>query len=357
MQISRIVRPSARTLGAGLLFAFVLSAHAVVYAPGLLQATFTTGQEDRTSNISSAPASTSAYAAGTIMANTTGSAKDWNESTWKWDGNTVFGYLGEMWMESGTTYTFGKSVDDWTYVKINGEVFLDNNTWNGFKTCDYTPTATGWVPVEFRFGNGGGGAGVSQNAKYGFAYNTADNKSWDDFKPANAPWKPVLDPGDCSLLRAVYSQTDGYMTVGNVVVDGADLVVTASFAGLAGPGTLTAFYGPGDGGQASNSWDHCATVTTVPAGNTAVAQYRLAGAGTAAFVAFRLSATIPTSMPIQQWTDTFDLVPVTQAPAFKLSADSRSRIAGLYRGNVRTVDFCPDSLFPVTFIGSFVAFR
>ena len=69
--------------------------------------------------------------------------------------------------------------------------------------------------------------GVSQSAKYGFAYNTEGNKSWDVFKPANAPWKPVLDPGDGSLLRAVYSQTDDYMTIEDVAVDGADLVVTA----------------------------------------------------------------------------------------------------------------------------------
>ena len=258
MSERRFSLPSLRPFAAILSLSLALSSYAAVYAPGLLQAKFTTGQEDRTNDIASA--TSTAYAAGTIMANTTGSAKDWDETSWAWAGNTSFGYLGEMWMEAGTTYTFGKQLDDWVYVKINGEVLLDNNSWNTFSTCDYTPTATGWVPVEFRFGNGGGGAGVSQSAKYGFAYNTEGNKSWDVFKPANAPWKPVLDPGDGSLLRAVYSQTDDYMTIEDVAVDGADLVVTASFAGLAGPGTLTAFYGPGDGGTASNGWDHCATV-------------------------------------------------------------------------------------------------
>ncbi len=314
MSERRFSLPSLRPFAAILSLSLALSSYAAVYAPGLLQAKFTTGQEDRTNDIASA--TSTAYAAGTIMANTTGSAKDWDETSWAWAGNTSFGYLGEMWMEAGTTYTFGKQLDDWVYVKINGEVLLDNNSWNTFSTCDYTPTATGWVPVEFRFGNGGGGAGVSQSAKYGFAYNTEGNKSWDVFKPANAPWKPVLDPGDGSLLRAVYSQTDDYMTIEDVAVDGADLVVTASFAGLAGPGTLTAFYGPGDGGTASNGWDHCATVAAVAAGDTAADQYRIAGAGSAAFIALRLSTTVGTSTPIQQWTTTFSLAP--DAPAFKL---------------------------------------
>ena len=314
MSERRFSLPSLRPFAAILSLSLALSSHAAVYAPGLLQAKFTTGQEDRTNDIASA--TSTAYAAGTIMANTTGAAKDWDGTSWAWSGNSSFGYLGEMWMESGTTYTFGKSVDDWTYVKINGEVLLDNSTWNGFNTCDYTPTATGWVPVEFRFGNGGGGAGVSQSAKYGFAYNTEGNKSWDAFKPANAPWKPVLDPGDCSLLRVIYPQMNDVMKIENVAVDGADLVITASFAGLTGSGTLTAYYGPGDGGQTPNSWDHCATVATVSAGDTAATPYRLAGAGAAAFISFRLSAQVGTAMPIQQWTDTYSLAP--DAPAFKL---------------------------------------
>ena len=124
MSERRFSLPSLRPFAAILSLSLALSSYAAVYAPGLLQAKFTTGQEDRTNDIASA--TSTAYAAGTIMANTTGSAKDWDGTSWAWSGNSSFGYLGEMWMESGTTYTFGKSVDDWTYVKINGEVLLDN---------------------------------------------------------------------------------------------------------------------------------------------------------------------------------------------------------------------------------------
>jgi hypothetical protein len=108
------------------------------------------------------------------------------------------------------------------------------------------------------------------------------------------------------------------MTIDGVAVDGNDLVVTATFAGLAGPGALTAFYGAGDGGAVSNDWDHCAVVATPAAGDTAAAPYRIAGAGSAAFVAFRLSATVGTSTPVQQWSDTYALA--LASPAFKLAS-------------------------------------
>lgn len=301
---------------AGLAFSAVVpTADATVYAPGLAQAQFDGSSTDKASDIAAADNRT--YAPGPIMANTTGSANDWNNASWSWANNRVFGYIGEMWVEEGTTYTFGKSVDDWTYIVVNGTNIIDNGTYNAITFGSYTAAETGWVPIEVRVGNGGGGAGLANGAKYGVAYNTAGNTVQNDFKSAANGWAALLDPGDCSLLRVVYSNTD-MMTIDGVAVDGNDLVVTASFTGLAGPGALTAFYGAGDGGTVSNDWDHCAVAATPAAGDTASAAYRIAGAGSAAFVAFRLSATAGTSTPVRQWSDTYALA--LASPAFKLAS-------------------------------------
>ena len=299
---------------AGLAFSAVVpAADAVVYVPGLAQAQFDTGSIDRNSDISSATNLT--YAAGTIMANTSSSAQDWNGTTWSWANSRNFGYVGQMWMEVGKTYTFGKSIDDWTYVVVNGTTVIDNDTYNAIIFGSYVATATGWADIEIRAGNGSGGAGLANGATYGVAYNTVGNTDQGDFKAAANGWAALIDPGDASLLRFVYSAV-GCMNIDNVAVSGDDLVVTASFSDLSAAGTVTAFYGAGDGGISSADWDSSVVIATPAAGDTASASYTVSGAASAAFVAFRLSATIGTSTPILEWSDTFSLAEAS--PSFKL---------------------------------------
>lgn len=289
-----------------------------VYSAGLYQAQFGTGQEDRESDIATAAALT--IAPGTVMADTTKdkSATDWAGTTWSWADNRNFGYLGEMYMTSGTTYTFGKSVDDWTYVVIDGDVLIDNNKHDAFGTCSYTPIASGWVPVLFRFGNGGGGAGVSQSAAQGFGYNTAGNTVWDDFKAGSSPWAKVVDPGDMSLLRCVVSETP-YMTVASVAPDGADMELAVSFAGVpAEGGVLQALWGAGDGEYVAGNWAHVDDIATIAAGDTAEATYTVSGAGTAAYIAFRFVSAAGVTPAWTQWSEIYNLS--ASSPAFGLLA-------------------------------------
>ena len=286
-----------------------------VYASGLVQAQLS-GAMDRTTDILSH--STATNAPGAIMASTSGSATNpFNGKSYSWGGNTTFGYVGQMYMDAGTTYWFGKYIDDSGDVTVDGTQIMKDDTWNGLVTASFTPDATGWHDVEFRFGNGGGGAGAN-GGTIGFGWNADGISSFtaDTFKDGG-PWSKAVDPGDLSLLRCVYSETP-FMTIDGVVPSGADLVVTASFAGVPeGTADFTAFFGAGNGGYDPDGWASSAVVTNPPAGDTAATQYVVPGAADAAFVAFRLSGVAGTNgvaIPYLQWGQTYNLA--QESPVF-----------------------------------------
>lgn len=303
-----------------LLLALALPAFATVYAPGLVQVRLS-GSMDKTTSAAVALANgTATNVPGAIMASTSGAATNpYDGQSYEWGGNTTWAYFGQMYFEAGKTYYFGKYIDDAGYLVVDGTTIMDNGGYQDRVVASYTPEASGWKDVDFRFGNGGGAAGCV-GSTIGFGYNTDGITSFTEttFKEGG-PWSKVTDPGDASLLRSVYSET-ALVTIDDVSVDGSDLVVTATFTGLPGAGSLTAYYGPGDGGTAPAEWDFSAAVASVSAGNTAPAVYRIAGAGSAAFVAFRLDATAGLAIPIYEWTATFALA--ENAPSFKLVVDT-----------------------------------
>ena len=285
-----------------------------VYAAGLVQAKIGGSAMDKTTDILSHGTATNVP--GAIMASTSVSAVNpYDGKTYSWDSNTTFGYVGQMWMTGGTTYWFGKYLDDSGLVKVDGTTVMDNGTYNALVTASFTPEKTGWHEVEFRFGNGTGGAGC-MGSTIGFGYNTDDVSSLtaDTFKDGG-PWSKAVDPGDLSLFRCVYSTTP-FMTVGNVAASGGDLVVDASFAGVpAGGGVLQALWGAGDGGYVTSSWAHVTTAGAVAAGDTASTSFTVPGAGSAAFVAFRfLDGGAGT--PWVQWSQIYNLS--AESPVFGL---------------------------------------
>src|SRR5574344_3140302 len=106
-------------LAMALAVGFVDVASAVVYRPGLIQAKFNT-QPDYTTSITNhasaervpgtvmaeIQASENNYATQTYSNTVTGTKYAWNKQ------NTTFGYDGQMYAQAGTTYTFGKYLDD-----------------------------------------------------------------------------------------------------------------------------------------------------------------------------------------------------------------------------------------------------
>jgi hypothetical protein len=286
-----------------------------VYAAGLVQAQIGGSAMDRTTDILSH--STATNVPGAIMASTSGSAVNpYNGKTYSWGGNTTFGYVGQMWMEGGTTYWFGKYIDDSGDVKVDGTVVMKNDTYNAFATASYIPEKTGWHDVEFRFGNGGGGAGANSGT-IGFGFNTDGISSFsvDTFKD-DGPWSKAVDPGDLTLLRCVYSATP-FLTVEGVVQTGDDLVVTVSCTNVpAGGGVLEALWGAGNGGYVTSAWSHAESVAPVEEGCTNAAAFTVSGAGTAAFAAFRLVASTNSPVPWVQWSEIYNLS--AESPVFGL---------------------------------------
>lgn len=293
-----------------------------VYAPGLIQARLGAAYDKTTTKDAALANGTAVNVPGAIMASTSGSATNpYDGKNYSWGGSTTFAYFGQMYLEAGTTYWFGKYIDDSGYVLVDGTTVLDNDKYQNLVTGSYTPAETGWHDVDFRFGNGSGGAGCVSST-IGFGYNTDGISSFtaDTFKDGG-PWSKAVDPGDASLLRVVYSETS-FFEIQNVAAAGNDLVVTAAFAGIPdGAAALTAFYGAGNGGYDPSVWTASVVVTNPPAGDTASVQCTVPGAGNAAFVAFRLSGTAGTNgvaIPYVQWGEIYNLA--QESPTFGLSA-------------------------------------
>ena len=74
-----------------------------------------------------------------------------------WANNRSWSFKGEMYFDGGT-YWFGERMDDMAYVSVDGVQVLSDATWNNFANASVSPAA-GWHAVDFRFGNGTGGAG------------------------------------------------------------------------------------------------------------------------------------------------------------------------------------------------------
>ena len=286
-----------------------LNASAAIYVPGLVQAKLP-GDRNLTAGIASHE--TASFVPGTLA--TTIDEHGTRENPydgvrWTWSNTNTFAYAGSMFLEAGTTYRFAKYVDDSGDVWVGGTKIIENGGCTDTPVGAYTPGSTGWHAIEARFGNGYGGAGAKVVAN-GFCWNTNGVDSFTTGTLTEAEgWHPVFDPGDATLLRAKLSD-ESHVAVTAIGKDGDDLLVSIAFADVPMAGaSLAAFWGPADGGDTAAFWEHAAdaAATGIAAGATPAAPVRIAGAADAAYVAFRLSGTMPPSMPYADWTPTFAL--------------------------------------------------
>ena len=286
-----------------------LNASAAIYVPGLVQAKLP-GDRNLTADIASH--GTASFVPGTLA--TTIDEHGTRENPydgvrWTWSNTNTFAYAGSMFLEAGTTYRFAKYVDDSGDVWVGGTKIIENGGCNDTPVGAYTSDSTGWHAIEARFGNGWSGAG-SKGVANGFCWNTNGVDSFTTGTLTEAEgWHPVFDPGDASLLRAKLSD-ESHVAVTAIGKDGDDLLVSVAFADVPMAGaSLAAFWGPADGDDTAAFWEHAAdaVATGIAAGASPAAPVRIAGAADAAYVAFRLSGTMPPAMPYADWTPTFAL--------------------------------------------------
>ena len=138
---------------------------------------------------------------GPVMAFTGDSYTEYGSGfPWTWSENKVFVYRGQMWMNAGTSYTFGSYIDDWCLIQIDGQAIIQNTSCS-FSSGAYTCSNSGWHDIEIRVGNNGGPGGVGGSSGWksnvGIGYNTSNLTSENN----GNGWTRLVDPGDGSLLR------------------------------------------------------------------------------------------------------------------------------------------------------------
>ena len=151
----------------------------------------------------------------------------------------------------GGTYYFGKNIDDATFIKVNGSQVLKDENWNKFVATNPIKLEPGWYDVEFRMGNGTGGAGCSNGTKgkdgnplgLGYIHYAADAES----TPAPAATTDLdfpVDSGDGSFFRIKVADTYAAFKTITKTESGYTVVVKSIAPSRM---TMTAYLGTEDG--------------------------------------------------------------------------------------------------------------
>ena len=141
------------------------------------------------------------YSTATYVDAVTGISSAWRQTY------TTFRYVGEMYLEEGLTYTFGKYLDDGARIIIGGTTVLQNGDYNKFVTGNFMAETTGWYPIDIMVGDGTGGKGPSDTGSnpwtgVGLGYNTAGLTEKTAPGDGAGAWHKLVDPGNGTLFRA-----------------------------------------------------------------------------------------------------------------------------------------------------------
>ena len=178
-------------------------------------------------------------------------------------------YAGYVCLDKSKTYKFRTMIDDNERLVIadpvtGGTTVLINDIVNGGTvntSGGFTPSCTGWHPIEIRLSDGSGGAGGYDTSN---GYLNSNNLGWSE--DGGVTWKLFADPGDGSLFR---TQKAGSVTATENFSGGALTSVTLAFPEAATARDLHVVWGPVHGGNHPGGWAYSNIIATVSASTTA----------------------------------------------------------------------------------------
>lgn len=160
-----------------------------------------------------------------------------------WATNETYVYSGQFFVPNnrgdGTgSFAFAESFDDSVRILIDGTQRLENRTYNDSTGTTEINLPSGWHDVEFRFGQGTGGAGPVNadgwNGTLGFGLDL-DTASFDTVatSPVQSQYIAPLDNGSMNLFRTTVGsnlsigpsstlRAAGFTNVGKIGLNGFD---------------------------------------------------------------------------------------------------------------------------------------
>lgn len=218
-----------------------------------------------------------------LMCNVTGNAgaKGYSEvsgNEWQWQNYYGYVYDGEMWMEAGTTYTFGGNFDDGSAILIDGNVAWSQgnpggtesgyNKWVAPKTL--TPGTTGWHPVKLIVYDWEGGKAITCGALSATMWNTNGVAT---AEPTSS-WSKFADDGSGSLFRAKLDDTYHQVTAVSKTENGYAVTVKST-----APQTVRVrvYAGTSDQGETATGWTTSSAEAELTTGSSAELSFDWSG--------------------------------------------------------------------------------
>jgi hypothetical protein len=171
-----------------------------------------------------------------------------------WSNNETIVYTGQFFLPNnngdGTgSFAFAENFDDAVRVFVDGNQILSNGTFNDATGTGQRVLSSGWHNVEFRFFQGGGGAGpvVSDgwNASLGFGIDLDGSNGYDaaGANPIQSQYVAPLDNGSMNLFRSAIAsnlligsdstlRAGGFVNAGTIGFNGFNAQLTLNSAAV-----------------------------------------------------------------------------------------------------------------------------
>ena len=314
--------------------AATLAAQATVYRAGFRQGRFWLNYSKTVPSFDQ-----DAYAANSwdwtlsaMMCNVTGNAgasgvNPVSGNTWDWQNYYGYVYDGEMWMEAGTTYTFGGNFDDGSAILVDGAVAWAQgapggtgsgyNNWVAPRT--YTPDTTGWHAVKLLVWDWEGGKAITSGALSATMWNTNGTTT---ASPTSA-WSKFQDDGSGALFRAKLADT--YLRIVTAGATAGGYAVTVE--NLAPQAVeMKIFAGAADLGETDTGWTSESQSVSFAAGETKDIEFAWTAGGMPVYRIYLSGEddSLLTAKDFWEWSEarTFRFVPSVSAAFSATTATS-----------------------------------